>query len=143
MSEVKRLPYDVFNSTYGWRIKVRKEFDYRVQPDGDLIVEGYSKLMQCSEAKNKAQLLLSCMSMLFDKRWIYKCDGIIIYKASNGLMFKPMRWDDAILVVSKDGEQIRIIARGGYDDEYCLDMISKMMLNYNRGYQRGVGLRIA
>jgi len=143
MSKIERLPYDKFASTFGWRIKVKAEYDYRVDKTMPLVIEGYSKAMQVPEMKNKAQLLLDNVSMLFDKRWIYKSDGILIYKAVDGILFQPLSSNKHIIYFRKDGEQVIGRCANGWNDDYCVAMIEKMIDNYNKGYQRGVGLRIA
>ena len=142
MIEKNELRYDHYASTYGWRIKVKSEYDYRKAKSGPMIVEGCSKYMQVPEMKNKHQLLLDCVAMLFERRWVYKSDGIIIYKAQGGILLKPMSWEQSILVFSKDIEQVAIVAKNGFNDRYCLDMIELMMQNYNKGLQRSLPLRI-
>ena len=142
MIEKNLLKYDRFDSTYGWRILVSPEYDYRMKQDGPFIMEGYSKYQQVPEMKNKDQLFLLCMAGLFEKRWVYKCQQIVVYKATQGPLFLPLATNDKLLSIRKDGE----IASWGCNrillTDYCFDMFTRMIDNYNRGMQHGVGLRV-
>ena len=142
MEKETRLSHDKFNSTFGWRINVKKEFDYRKEPSGLFIVEGYSKLMQMNEMKNKDQLLLLSVSMLFEKRWIYKCSGVLIYMAVDNILLHPLSSNKPIILFAKDGDCVEYKPYNCFYNPYCDDMIQKMVDNYNRGYQRSLPLRV-
>jgi len=142
MEEKIKLKHDVFGSSYGWRINVKAEFDYRKEKVGKFIVPGWSKWMQVPEEKNKKQLLLLSCAMLFEKRWIYKSDGIVVYSRLPDTLLYPLTDNPWLLQFVKDGDCVDLKLSNRFDDEYCEMQLKKMVDNYNRGYQRSLPLRV-
>jgi hypothetical protein len=136
------LKFDEFASTYGWRIKVKAEFDYRKDVSKPFVLTGFSAYQGVPEMKNKKQLLLINVAALFEKRWIYKSDGILIYKASNDRLLRSFDFADVIIHLKKDGDCVDVLCKQNYDDTFVLENIAKMAKHYNSGYQRNVPLRI-
>ena len=136
--EKNLLKYDQFGSSYGWRILMNEQFDYRKVRQTKFIVEGFSKWLQIPEAGNKKTVLLNVCSMLFDKRWIYKSDGILIYEAGEGGMMKPLAINKRIIHFSKVGDDCHWSVNELIVGQYCCDRIEKMVDYYNKGNQRGL-----
>jgi hypothetical protein len=142
MIEKSCLKHDVFNASYGWRINVKAEFDYRQEKKGLFIIEGCSKYMQVPEEKNKKQLLLLNVAMLFEKRWIYKSSGIIVYSRLPDTLLHPIKSNPWIFQFIKDGDCVNVEKSRLWNDVYCEDKIMRMVENYNKGYQRSLPLRL-
>jgi hypothetical protein len=95
-----RPEFDKLYSTYGWRILIKPDEDYRRLKEGRLIIEGFSKYKEDSEEPGKERLLIKCFHVLRDNGYIKKADGIIIYKGSPFVDSK-FKWEESILSVNK------------------------------------------
>ena len=136
--EKNLLKHDKYGSSFGWRILVNPAFDYRKNPEGKFVVEGYSKWMQMPEVKNKTTVLLDSVSMLFEKRWVFKADGILVYQSDKDIMIQPLEANKRILYLRPlDGLIVASVDREFIGQFACL-RIEAMVDHYNRGNQRGV-----
>jgi hypothetical protein len=142
MIEKNVLKYDPFRSTFGWRINLKAEFDYRQEPWKGNVMVGFSAYDKVPEMKNKEQLLLLCVCSLFEKRYVYKSAGILIYRAVPDRLLREFSNADIILHIAKDGDCVDLIWWNDFENAFIEDNINKMAKHYNSGYQRNVPLRI-
>lgn len=141
--ENSKLKHDVFESTYGWRILVQDQYDYRKEKVGNFIIKGYSKYEGIPEPKNKKNLLLLNLSMLFEKRWIHKCKGILIYRNWNGMMLYPLEKNRPIIYFKNTDQRVEYGLYDIFADEFVEKRIAMMCDDYNRGLQHNIGLHVA
>jgi hypothetical protein len=98
-----RPEHDKEFSTYGWRILMRPEEDYRRLKEGRLIIDGFSKVKGTIEEPEKGRLLNQCIQRLANYGYIKKADGIIIYKGCP-FVNKMFLWEESIITfVKKNG----------------------------------------
>jgi hypothetical protein len=98
-----RPEHDKEFSTYGWRILIRPEEDYRRLKEGRLIIDGFSKVKGTIEEPEKGRLLNQCIQRLANYGYIKKCEGIIIYKGCP-FVNKMFLWQESIIsLVKKNG----------------------------------------
>ncbi|MEI8403235.1 MAG: hypothetical protein WCG12_20720 [Alcaligenaceae bacterium] len=142
MFEKNELKKDFHGSTWGWKCIVKPEFDYRKDKSKPFLIEGCSKWMQMKEEANKNQLLLVRMADLFAKRWIFKSDWILFYKASNGILIYPFVKEQGVMAFKQEYGQIKMIVKVDFANDYTMDMIARMVEYYNEGNQHNVPLRV-
>lgn len=121
---------------------MKSEFDYRKNPEGKFIMPGYSAYEGIPEMNNKDQLLLLSVGALFEKRYVYKSNGILIYKVSDNALLKDFNSKDIIIELKKAGDCVDVCLWNGWNNPFCEDQIMKMVKYYNAGYQRTLPLRI-
>ena len=140
--EKNLLKFDEWNSTYGWRCLIKAEFDYRKVAKDKFIIKGFSGYQGVPEMKNKDQLLLLNVASLFEKRWVYKSSGILIYKATSDRLLRNFDKADVIIEIKKDGDCVDLFTYNGWENDFVEENLLKMAKHYNNGYQRTLPLRI-